>query len=349
MVSKTQQVFLDILKGDVPTQMEGMDLDELFRLFQRHRLFNLAPAIRESVGEEEWKRWKQAIQSRTIKSLHQTSVLAQFVEEFQKEGIEVIPLKGPVLAQSLYGNIADRHYTDLDVLIRSADIKNIIQIAERQGFELGYPDRKLSPRQWAYYFRYKKDIGLFNRQHNIFVELHLGVYYHRLFEQEGEKILWEDLVNDSVGSTAIRRMNNNNTFLYLTFHGGLHQYFRLFWLRDVAACLEKWDLDHQQIIEKARALGIERLIFVSVLLAQDYFKIELPQIYHEFIAGDKRRIDRIKKLFANRIEGPEQPSFAGRMSRHYVYLLLKPGFYYYWSVLWSIVNRWYIKKFLGGH
>jgi len=348
MISKTKQVFLNVLRGDTPSNLEGVDLDELFNLFHRHRLFNLAPVIKELLDTEEWQRWKQAIQSRTMKSLHQTSVLAQLISAFQNKGIEALPLKGPVLAQSLYGSIGERHYTDLDVLIRSAEMERAIEVAESLGYELEYPDRMMSPKKWAYYFKYKKDAGLVHRKDNIFIELHAGIASHWLLKQEGENMLWEDMVVDQLGNTTLKRMNDNVTFLYLAFHGGLHQYFRLFWLRDISAALQNWDLDHQQIFSTARSLGIKRYILVSVLLARDYFNSEIPVIYREEILSDHRRIQRIKSLFVRRIEGPENPSLMDRFNRNRLFLLVKPGFGYCWVVFWSIVNRWYIKKFLGG-
>ena len=157
MISKTQQVFLNILKGDIPTQLKGVDENELYKLFHRHRLFNLAPAIIDLLEEDKQTLWREAIRSRTIKSLHQTSVLVQIIGEFEKAGIEVIPIKGPVLAQTLYGNISDRHSSDLDILIRDADIQVIMDIAKSLEFELIYPNLKLTPGKWAYYFKYKKD------------------------------------------------------------------------------------------------------------------------------------------------------------------------------------------------
>jgi len=243
--------------------------------------------------------------------------------------------------------IIDNIYEELD--IDRADIHKIIEIAGREGYELSYPAKMLSPRKWAYYFKYKKDIGLIHRQQKIFIELHAGVYYHKLMEQDGEKMLWENLVDDKIGNCAIRRMDNNSTFLYLTFHGGLHQYFRLFWLRDVAISIKNMEIDHQQIIEMAELLGIERLLFVSVVLAQKYFNVDIPEDYQNHISSDILRINKIKDICVDRIEGQEHSSFRDRLYIHLMFLLLKPSLRFYMAGFSGILNRWYIKKFLGGH
>ena len=100
------------------------------------------------LGEKERERWKGAIQFRTLRSMQQIAVCNSFVEAFRKEGLEAIPFKGPVLAHTLFGNVGARHSSDLDILIRNEDTKRIIELAEREGFELKYPKAGLSDRQW---------------------------------------------------------------------------------------------------------------------------------------------------------------------------------------------------------
>ena len=38
--------------------------------------------------------------------------------QFAERNIEVLPLKGPVLAEALYGDVTMRAYNDLDLLVR---------------------------------------------------------------------------------------------------------------------------------------------------------------------------------------------------------------------------------------
>ena len=150
--SKEQQVLFNILKENPPTDLEGIDAKVLFDLFRRHRLFNLAKDILPLLSDPDREQWKQAIRARTLKSLQQMASLSQFVQALEKEGIEAIPFKGPILAQSLYGNIADRHYTDLDIVFRGGKISEVIQIAQKQGFGKWLPSsagkRSIFPIPW---------------------------------------------------------------------------------------------------------------------------------------------------------------------------------------------------------
>ncbi|MEN8158302.1 MAG: nucleotidyltransferase family protein [Bacteroidota bacterium] len=347
--STEQQVLLRILKGEIPSHLNNVNVDGLYNLFQRHRLFPIASEIIHLLDEKSRGRWKNTIQVHTIRSLHLTSILHKIVGAYKSKGIEAIPLKGPVLSQRLYGNTGSRHFVDLDILIRGEEIIPIIEIAKGLGLTLRFPKQDLLSNQWSYYFRYKKDIGLFWKEHGVFVELHTGIDNYELLDDTEENPLWEALSEQKMGSTHFHVMNHGSSFLYMAFHGAFHQYFRLFWLRDVAEALNSWELDHQKILSDARSLGIERLLGVTLLLTKEYFGIKIPDEYQGYFRSDYGIIQKLSHNCMKRIRGPEKLSFTGKLNRHYYMLLLKPGLHYKWNVIKSLYHRWYIAEFLGGH
>ena len=161
-------------------------------------------------------------------------------------------------------------------MVKRKELKVTIEIAKEMGYSLLYPNIGLSDKKWDYYFRWKNDLVLYHEEERVFVELHVGIYYHKLLPRHREDILFKGLVKESIGGVSIDCMNRNNTFLYLAFHGGFHQYYRLFWLRDFAQALDKWDLDHGLILENAKRIGIERLLGLSLVLAKKFFENEIP-------------------------------------------------------------------------
>ena len=144
-------------------------------------------------------------------------------------------------------------------------------------------------------------------------------------------------------------MNKDNTFLYLTYHGAQHMYFRLFWLRDVAEALKRWKLDNSKILNNAYELGIVRLLGVSLELAREFFDVKIPEEYHGLLEENRATIDKLKRLCIKRILGPEELSFIGKLRKQYYIMCLKPGMKYKWIAFISIFHRLYIRKFLGGH
>ena len=62
--------------------------------------------------------------------------LARLLALFERENIGAVPLKGPVLAAALYGNLALRASSDLDLLIRPRDLIRVRHLLPSLGFRL---------------------------------------------------------------------------------------------------------------------------------------------------------------------------------------------------------------------
>ena len=347
--TKEQHLLFDLLKGVSPSSLEGIATTILFDLVRRHRLFPMAPTLLPLLEEGERERWKKAIQTRTIRSMHQLSVLGQITEALEKAGIESISMKGPVLAHDLFGNLGERHSSDLDLLVRKEDIQSIIELLGARGFNLHYPRTGLSARQWDYYYRYKKDIGLFSKEHGLMVEVHYSIENYMGLESSAVDRFLQNAVESTIGGGNFRCMNRQQNFLYLSFHGAVHQYRRLFWLRDIAAAINNWQLDHQQILEEAQRMGIDRMLGVSLVLARELCSVELPLAYSSYLEENRKVIGKLKRASVGMILGPEFLTFRGKISHHLFMLRSKPELKHYLRTAIEILNRQYIGKFLGGH
>ncbi len=140
-----------------------------------------------------------------------------------------------------------------------------------------YPKKGLTERQWRYYSKYKKDIGLSSKAHGLLVELHYSFENYLGFKQPDVQRFLQQSEVVHIGGRPFKTMNKHQTFLYLNLHGAVHQYRRLFWLRDIAQALSKWELDHERILEDASNLGVERMIGLSVNLAGELFNVDLAE------------------------------------------------------------------------
>ena len=86
-------------------------------LYTRHRLSY--PQIDSLLGTNH----KELYQKDIIENF---KIIREFIvvtDEFRKNGIRFIPLKGPPLSHRIYGDATFRRYHDLDILIDSMDIK----------------------------------------------------------------------------------------------------------------------------------------------------------------------------------------------------------------------------------
>src|SRR4051812_46460803 len=58
------------------------------------------------------------------RNLFLTKQLVNVVQFFETHGVQCIPYKGPVLAGSVYGNLAFREFGGLDILVRPGEYEN---------------------------------------------------------------------------------------------------------------------------------------------------------------------------------------------------------------------------------
>jgi len=336
--SPEQALIFALLRGEPvidlhrPDQQDP-DLQELYRLFHRHRLFPLSASIQPLLPKHEQEVWKEARLWRDLHALKLAAQLEELLPLFREKDIPVRPLKGPELARELYGDLQQRHMRDLDLLVREEELPRALQVLEEAGFQLYSPPKALSPQGWKRYFRQHYDLGLKHRESGLILELHTRLNYPWLLEK-GKKLF----------SGEEGGHEREELFLYLLIHGSHHLYFRLFWLRDVAEALKRWTLDHDWVLERSLQLGAERMLGLSLELARDIFASEIPLNYGSLLEKEKVSLNKLRKRAHRAIRAPRFRSPAFRWNVLRFTMQLRPGLRHRWHSLSSVAVRWWIRN-----
>ena len=217
-ISQEQKILFQLLKGQSIESLEGVNAGELIELLRRHRLFPIAEDLLRLMPDSDRDDLKQRIKHWALKSLHLSSVLNEIFNEFTKQAIDVLSLKGPVLTHTLFGDMAKRSFGDLDILVGKEDLFKSLDLLRNLGFRLQYPRENLSEKQWEQYFRYKNDIGLIHKTQKSFIELHIGIYIHELLRKSDESVLLDNSIEELIYDFPVKTLNRENTFLYLVYH-----------------------------------------------------------------------------------------------------------------------------------
>jgi len=93
--------------------VELADVHRLFPLLYWHVTRTLARDFPQEIGQQLHRRFLGDV----AHSLLLIRDLVEIVDLLERRGIQVIPFKGPALAESLYGNAALRQCVDLDILL----------------------------------------------------------------------------------------------------------------------------------------------------------------------------------------------------------------------------------------
>ena len=131
--------------------------------------------------------WKQ--NELLIKGMEDVSAL------FAAAGIDVIFLKGPLLAQRFYGDIASRAVGDIDILVKTGSVGEAGKLLVGNGFTLrsGTVLGKALSAYFAHHFEYKKD--------DIYLEVHWLLHRHISYKPDQEYIWAQRKAVDLNGRT----------------------------------------------------------------------------------------------------------------------------------------------------
>ena len=253
-----------------------IDWDRVLKLATHHRVL---PAVYDSLrGRTDVPASiRAAVDARFLKHtrrvLRFSALLAGILPLFRMRGFEVLPHKGPVLAQQLYGDPAMRDFGDLDFLARATDVPRACTALRELGYQ---PKLALSPRQEQEYLRtgYEYVFGSVAEPNLIEVQWQIVPRFYSIsFAMDS---LFQRSVECEFEGMRVRSLCNEDLMLVLCVHAAKHEWSQLGIVRDIAM-LARAELNWPWVMGEARRLGIQRIVAVSLDLARTLLGLELPQ------------------------------------------------------------------------
>jgi len=214
---------------------------------------------------------RESRRMQAIRALQLTAELFFVLERFAEAGIETLATKGPALSVRCYGDPGMRQYSDLDLVIREADIWPATQAMLAHAYEPRVPltaiDAKKIPGEYAF-----QKPGT-----------HLLVEFHteRTFRYHPRPLCIENLFDRRASVTIDGRdvpaLSLEDELVLICVHGAKHFWERLMWIADVAALISSGQPpDWERAMAAAREVGAERILRLGLRLALDLLGAELP-------------------------------------------------------------------------
>ncbi len=213
------------------------------------------------------EKWRAHVASCTLQSLELHRELKRLLPLFAETEIPVVPFKGPVLSEQLYGDPLLRMSVDLDLLVPRDCVVETVDLLMADGylpeFDCSDLDIWLTPN--ARYFH----CSLLHPSHKWLVEIHWNVFAS-----------WRRV---SVANSAVREWNEPGErgglelLLFLCVHGAKHWWIELKWVADVDRCVRAIsELDFPELFSRARDRGCLRVVYLALQLAHQTCGLELP-------------------------------------------------------------------------
>jgi hypothetical protein len=271
---------------------QQLDWDYLLQTAPLHGMIpllytHLQAICPEAVPPDILERLQNHYQGNAQRNLFLTGELLKFLDLFQQHEIAAVPFKGPILAASIYGNLALRQFGDLDILIHKQDVIKAKELMLAQGYQLEMIS--LTKAQEAAYIQSQAEYNFWRAEGSsrINVELHWGIVPGDFARAIAPECFFSPLEPISLQQKTILTFTPENLLLILCIQRSKHLWERLDWICDIAEILRTHpQMNWQQVIEKATQLGCRRMLFLGLYLAKELLQAELSQVVWENVQTD---------------------------------------------------------------
>ncbi len=260
-----------------------------------------------TISADRRKELQARVAGRTIRNVEQTRELLALLDALTAEGFDAIPFKGPLLADRLYGDVALRGFSDLDLLVRRNDFQSVRDLLRRRGYD---DPHDLRGRALRVFLRTRMGYELIDRHTGIIVEIHWA-FINRVhaFRLEPTDV-WARAVMRPFAGREVLSMSAEDLLLYLCAHGSKSFWTRAAWIADVAGLVARETaLDWDAVLKRAHVLHGERMLLTGLRLARDLFDVELPtRVDTRIDADDASRMlaQRVASWLWNPPRGPDE-------------------------------------------
>jgi len=243
------QSLLDLLRGRLEKpSLDPTEFADLLEVAEQENLLPYAAELLRRLDTEfalDGKKRLDAIHREAqISGLVWTETLKNTLNAFDRANLQVIALKGPCLAERIYGDASFRTCYDLDLLVRHSDFARAEQLLKDIGFSPnGHADDY--HRAWS-----RKGINL---------ELHFNVENPYAFEFD-VCAAWARAEFSQFHGSPVWLLAPPDELLYLCLHGVRHRFERLCLMLDLALAFRR--LSHPAADQLAWSNPVFANIFV---------------------------------------------------------------------------------------
>jgi len=239
-----------------------LDLAGLLELANWHGLLPVLSEVCPSL-DPELRRYAQA---QAFRNRLLAEELLRLLELFRDRGVPALALKGPLLAEWLYGSVSLRPFGDLDILVEPEQARSARALLEEAGYLPDHPGAEAS----GYHWRFSRG------DETAVVELHWG-FSTREFHFPLQQEVWPRRRSYFLLGRQVESLGLEHQLLTLAVHGSRHLWKRIFWLVDLALLLRRGEpLDTHDLWQQAKRLRSHRMLALAIALVQHLLRVPTP-------------------------------------------------------------------------
>jgi len=223
--------------------------------------------------------------------LHLFGELRKLLRFLGQNGLTAVAFKGPVLSAAAYGAIALRQAGDLDILIEPGAFSRAKELLGSAGYRLHPP---LTESQLASQLNSHCEIEFRSAGLSV-VDLHWGLSpksFHFGLDAEG---VIERSKTICIQGTSLLTFSNEDSILYLCFHGSKHYWSRLEWISSLAEFIRANPaIDWSIVIARANESRGRHMLTLGLILAREVGDVDVP----DSVSSSHEEFDSLRKYAA---------------------------------------------------
>lgn len=213
-------------------------------------------------------------------NMQRLQLLQEIADLFNKNDLDFLTVKGPLLTLQGFGDIAYRYFGDLDILVHKEDMEKATDLICSLGFNY-FPEGL--PESYYYWFAKMNHHGNLDNNKGLHVELHweLSAHYEGLVWTYEEMSPFIETV-ELLGDFTVKTLNAEMMLLYLSLHGQQH-----YWQRyDYCSCVFQYlksipDDCWGKAVELATRYDIREVLFLARCLTGKLYETNFNPAFIE--------------------------------------------------------------------
>lgn len=259
--------------ADLITKTGGtIDLTEIDRLLN---VCQTAPLFYHNAGKTAWnsnemlEKHKRVYLAGISFAEARVSETLALLSELGNEGIEAIPLKGPIGADLLIGDPGLYWSSDIDLLVRPEDMEKALALLSAQGYSRTSSIDLKDEMTGSYHITISKSF--------FYIELHWNLVMRYFSAAPG--YWWKDVKKLDYRGQRILQLSHEKLLLYLVYRLFSRGFLPLRYCILALGIVSGQDVafDWDKFMRYARELKMERLANFTANLLHDIFLAEIPE------------------------------------------------------------------------